>query len=98
MIAFLKPGLLERRLPGLDALLDRGAELVGHLAADVEDDRLLRLGDVGRGVLLLQPPPGDVLDVLDLVVLDVAVVLERLGEEADAVVVTSSASSAPRGA
>ena len=82
MIAFLKPAFSKAGCQASTPFLIQGRHFVGHLAADVEDDRLLRLGDLGLGVLLLEPPAGDVPDLLDLVLADVAVVLERLGEEA----------------
>ena len=82
----LEAGGFERRLPGLDALVNPRPPLLRHAAADVENDRLDRLGNLGVGILLLQPPAGDVAHVLDLMAVRIAVVLERDAEEPDAVV------------
>ena len=79
----LEPCLLEGGLPHLDALLDEGPPLGGNFPADVVDDLLLGLGDLGGGVFLLEPPASDVLDVFNLVVADVGEVLKARSEVAD---------------
>ena len=80
-----EPGFLEHLLPVLDAALDVGAPLVGHFVAQIEHDRLHRFGYLGRGILLLQPVALDV-GAAHPAVLPGAVVVERHGEIANAVI------------
>ena len=60
MTALLNPGRLERRPPGLDALLDVGHPLRRRGRIDPVGDRLHRIRDLGVRILLFQPPAGDV--------------------------------------
>ncbi len=85
-IAFLKPGRLERLLPGLDPLPDVAAPLGRRGRVEVVDDRLHRLDQfaagVGRRVLRLQPPAADELLRRRLLLVEAVVhALDR--EEAD---------------
>ncbi len=62
-------GLLEGRLPALDAALDERHEHGGRRRIDVEDDRLHRLGQRRAGILLFEPPARDVAPALGAVLL-----------------------------
>src|SRR5439155_25641146 len=78
----LEAGLLERRAPVLDALLHVGPPFLRHLATEVEDDRLDRLGDFLARILLLHAEARDVLAAFHPAA-PRGIVLERAGEVAD---------------
>ena len=79
----LEPGSFEGRLPRLDSSFDVWLQLLRHAAADVEHDRLDRLGKLGIGILLFQPPAGDVANGLGFVVAVICIVDKADAEEAD---------------
>ena len=81
----LEADRLERRIPVFDAAADRVAVRPRDGVLQVEDDRLLGLGEQRRRVLLLEMPAGDV-SHRRLILAVVGVVVHHGQEVADAVV------------